>query len=255
MKKSNKITILYIISSILLFVTLVGGGVYGVYLSVGFNFVRSRINGISNVGANASNVSFGGNANFSTSMTGVIVLSVVLIVLAVFDFVSLIRQIVFFKQFKAVRESSVEKSVERKVKSKGIVIFFAFLIDFISIGVGVAGFFLNAKTFVGNGSVWILYLIDGLVALFALMSFVLLIIKLKKIKTENQNNRNLSKKKDSDLNKKDVCLKLDIDKIEYDLLKLKHLKSSKVISSEEFEILRKKLFNIEEFDDGVKKEK
>ncbi|MBO5344907.1 MAG: hypothetical protein J6A51_03320 [Clostridia bacterium] len=255
MKKSNKITILYIISSILLFVTLVGGGVYGVYLSVGFNFVRSRINGISNVGANASNVSFGGNANFSTSMTGVIVLSVALIVLAVFDFVSLIRQIVFFKQFKAVRESSIEKDVEKKIKSKGVVIFFAFLIDIISIGVGVAGFFLNAKTFVGNGSVWVLYLIDGLVALFALMSFVLLIVKLKRVKTENKNNLCLSKKKDFDLKKMDACFKFDIDKIEYDLLKLKHLKSSKVISNEEFEILRKKLFNIEEFEEVSKEEK
>ena len=100
-----------------------------------------------------------------------------------------------------------------------------------------------------------MYLIDGLVALFALMSFVLLIVKLKRVKTENKNNLCLSKKKDFDLKKMDACFKFDIDKIEYDLLKLKHLKSSKVISNEEFEILRKKLFNIEEFEEVSKEEK
>ena len=92
MKKSNKTTIFYIISSLLLFTSLIGGGIYGVYISMGLSFVR---NGISNISGDniARNVSFGGSVNFSYSMIGVIILSILLIVISIFDFILLIKQV------------------------------------------------------------------------------------------------------------------------------------------------------------------
>ena len=117
MKSSNKLTISYVIISLLLFLTLMAGGVYGVYVSVGLNFVRSSVGNASfgDVGG-VSNVSYGGTVNFSPSMTGIIVLSVGLIVLAVLDLIAMIKQIIFFRQFKFVRESKIEAGIERKIK-------------------------------------------------------------------------------------------------------------------------------------------
>ncbi len=255
MKKSNKISVFYFLSSISLLVILIFGGVYGVYISVGLNFVRGTVSNVTEAGK-ASNVAFGGSVNFQSSMTGVVILSIILIILAVFDIVSLVKQVIFFKQFKVVRESSLEQSIEKKVKSKGSVIFFAVLIDVLSIIAGVAGVFINARTFVGNNISWVLYLVDGAVAVLALFSLIFLIIKLKKLKKnktediENINQISGQKKLITRPVNKVVADKdeetmdnFDIDEIEYSLLKLKHLKSTKIISSDEFEFLRSKILN------------
>ena len=75
---------------------LAAGGVYGIYVSVGLNFVRSSLSNVTGgSGVGASNVSFGGTVNFESSMLGVIVLSIVLIILAIIDLISLIKQIIF----------------------------------------------------------------------------------------------------------------------------------------------------------------
>ena len=85
MKKSNKISVIYVCCSLLLLGALLFGGVYGIYVSVGLSFMRSSVSnvteGVQNMGVN--NVSYGGSVNFSSSMVGVIILSIVLIVLAI----------------------------------------------------------------------------------------------------------------------------------------------------------------------------
>jgi len=263
MKKSSKVSAFYILSSISLLLVLVIGGIYGVYVSVGLNFARSNMSNITGgagtmAGAGTTaNVSYNGSVNFNTSMTGVIILSIVLVVLAIFDIISLIKQVVLFKQFKVIENSTIENKIEKKVKSKGAVIFFAGLIDILCFAVGIAGIFLNSRAFVGNTVSWVLYLIDGLVSLFALVSFILLIVKLKNRNKKNNNkdndkhmqsNKNENYPKNSNIKQIDfeVVHKFDIDEIENKLLKLKHLKSSKMISSEEFERLRRRYLNIDD---------
>ncbi len=242
MKKSNKISIFYILSSVMLLGVLFFGGVYGVYISVGLNFVRSSISNISN-SAGASNVAFGGTVNFESSMTGIIILSISLVILAIFDLISLIKQIVLFKQFKVVRNSKFEENLESKTKSKGGIIFFAGLIDVLSLIVGVVGIFLNARTFVGNNLSWVLYLVDGLVVILSIISLVLLIIKIKQSKSsieehcKKHNRQSFSNHKDA----LDNDNEFNIDKIEYSLLKLKYLKSNRIISADESEILRNRI--------------
>lgn len=243
MKKSNKVSIFYILSSVALLGVLLFGGIYGVYISVGLNFVRSSISNISDGMAGASNVAFGGTVNFESSMTGIIILSIVLVILAILDIISLVKQIVLFKQFKMVRNSKFEETIENKTKSKGGVIFFAGLIDVLSLIVGVVGIFLNARTFVGNNLSWVLYLVDGLVAILSIISLVLLIIKIKQSKKYMEEHR----KKHSIKSSSNYMGRLvsendfDIDRIEYSLLKLKYLKSNRIISSEESEILRNRI--------------
>lgn len=247
MKKSNKVSIFYALSSLSLLLVLIVGGIYGIYVSVGLNFARQNMANVAgNPAGGATNVSFGGTVNFETSMVGVIILSMALIVLAIFDLVSLIRQIVLFKQFKMIRESSIEKTVEKKVKSKGVVIFFAILIDLISIALGVVGLFINGKSFIGNNLAWLFYLIDAFIILFALASMILLIIKLKKHKNIMAEKKAVSleskqKQDRQDDSKKYKVTNYDVDEFEYKLLKLKHLKTSKIISSEEYKSLRDKL--------------
>ena len=254
MKKTNKISVFYIISSVALMLVLLVGGVYGVYVSVGLNFVKSSVNNFAeNVAGQATNVSFGGAVNFESSMTGVIILSIFLIVLGVFDIVSLIKQVIFFKQFKAVRESKIEQNIEKKVKSKGGVIFFAIVLDILSVLAGVAGIFINARSFAGGNVVWVLYVIDALVAILAVLSFVFLIIKLKKAKKimkENQNENSGQICVDECLEKVNANMcdyekQIDIDDIEYQLLKLKYLKSSRIINSDEYEKLRQKVIGFQ----------
>ena len=127
--KNNKLSFFYITTSVLLFATLFAGGIYGIYVSVGLNFMRSNMSNISGgVVGDVSNVSYGGAINFSPSMTGVIVLSIVLVVLSLFDFVALIKQIVFFRQFKVVKDSCLEKKIASKVKSKSSVLIFVCII-------------------------------------------------------------------------------------------------------------------------------
>ena len=93
-----------------------------------------------------------------------------LIVLAIFDVVSLIRQIVLFKQFKSINNSAFEKQIEHKVKSKGAVVFLAILIDLLSVAVGVVGIFINSRSFVGNNYAWLFYMIDILIIVFEIFS-------------------------------------------------------------------------------------
>lgn len=248
MKKSNKISMFYIISSIALFIALIGGGCYGVYLSVGLSFVR---NGISNItDAGAMNVSFGGTVNFSYSMIGVIVLSIGLIVLAIFDLVSLIKQMVLFKQFKLLKNSSLEKSIEKKVTSKSKVIFFAILIDVISFIVGIVGIFLNIKTFPSASMCFALYLIDALVSILAVVSIVLLVVKLNNLKANKESVKEelkiVTKKQDNtnlENDESQASDDYDINEIEYKLLKLKQLKTSKIISATEYDKLRNQVLN------------
>ena len=247
MKKSNKLSLFYVIVSFVLFVTLLGGGVYGVYISVGLNFVRSNVSNVTNgIASNvASNMSYGsGFATGNNSMFGVIALSVALLVLAVFDLVSMIKQIVFFKQFKVIKNSTIEQVIEKKVKTKKSVLVFAFIIDTLSFVVALVGLFLNARSFSGIGSVWVLYLIDGAVCLFSIISVVLLIAKYNKAKKSHREQ--LEKNKDDKVKlKNDNVLQFNfadnVDKLEYCLLKLKHLKTSKIISLEEYSKLRSEI--------------
>lgn len=260
MKKSNKLSVVYILCSVTLFAGLLFGGIYGIYISVGLNFVRSSVSNVADVGSGASNVAFGGTVNFESSMTGVIILSIALIVIAVFDLISLIKQIILFKQFKMVRTLKFEKSMEKKVKSKGSVVFFAVIIDVLSIIAGVVGIVLNARAFVGNNISWVLYVTDGAVALLALVSLILLIVKLKQSKNDKNTNEKKSRTKEEKQTEEDdefglsqkLCL--DIDRLEYALIKLKYLKSTKIINADEYLRLREKILkkdkeqNIEDLD-------
>lgn len=262
MKKSNKVSAFYVISSLCLLLVLAAGGIYGIYVSVGVNFARSTMSNMTgSVSEGISNYSYGGTVNFQGSMVGVIILSIVLVVLAVLDIISLAKQVVLFKQFKIVRESKVEQKIEKKIKSKGAILFFAVLIDILSLGVGIAGIFINSKAFVANNISWALYLIDGLVSLFALISLVLLIIKLKQLKKHKEDGNLKSSKDDEEENCEmetdnnsesqkgwfniSTSENLDVDGMEIKLLKLKYLKSCRLINSDEYESLRKKILNIE----------
>ena len=250
--KNNKVSFFYIASSVLLFVTLLAGGLYGVYVSIGLKFMRSNIENIAgDVAGSISNVSYGGTVNFSPNMTGVIILSIILVVLSVFDFIALMKQIVFFKQFKIVKESCLEKKIESKVKSKSSVIIFVCLIDILSIVAGVVGFFVNVRNVNGGSGVsWVLYLIDALVTIFALISLVLLFVKIKQIKKfkkEQFKNEQYSGHVKKEIVEKDKILDINdfnVDKFEYILLKIKHLKSSRIITDEEYKIIREKLIGI-----------
>lgn len=245
MKKSNKVSIFYVLSSLSLLLVLIAGGVYGIYVSVGLSFVNNSMQNVVGVPAGAaSNVSIGGTINFEYSMVGIIILSIALIVLAIFDVVSLIRQVVLFKQFKVIKNSSFEKQVEQKVKSKGAVVFFAVLIDLLSIAVGVVGIFINSRSFVGTNLAWLFYLIDAFIILLALMSMIFLIMKLRAAKKNIEESHIQLKQRASDEHDDSTLSKskdYDIDEIEYKLLKLKHLKNSKIISNEEYKGLRDEL--------------
>ncbi|MBR7172308.1 MAG: hypothetical protein IKD36_00760 [Clostridia bacterium] len=263
MKKSNKVSLFYILSSVALLLVLIFGGVYGIYVSVGLNFMKQSVANVAGAPGSASNVSIGGTVNFEYSMVGVIFLSIALVVLSIFDLVSLIRQIVLFKQFKVVRESVIEKGIEKKVKSKKSVVFFAILLDVISIVVGVVGLFINSRSFVGNNYAWLFYVIDILIVVLALASLILLIIKLRSFKksiSEIQQERAKREKdkqaSDERISKTIKVSDYDIDDFEYKLLKLKSMKNSKVITPEEYKVLRAKLLKENNFlSKSLKKEK
>ena len=253
MKKTNKTSFIYIISSVSLLLLLIFGGCYGIYVSVGMDFIRRGVSTIADTGA--TNVSFGGMVNFETSMFGVIILSVILVVLAVLDFVSLIKQISFFKQFSIVKNSTIAQTIEKKNKRKGKTIFFAFFIDILSLIAGVLGIFINMRTFPNGNMVWIIYVVDGLIALLSVISIIFLIIKIKQVKKiEKEIMNNISsgnnKVSDNDIKEnndeekekvKEYLEDFNLNKIEYKLLKLKQLKSSKIINNDEYEFLRKNI--------------
>ena len=262
--KSSKVSVFYVMTSLALLVALIFGGVYGIYVSVGPTFAKSSVSNLTNISRSAE-VSYGGSVNFQSSMTGVILLSIVLIVLAIVDLVLLIRQIVFFKQFKYVKNSGFEQKIEKKVKSKGVLIFFVCLFNVLTFCVGIAGIFVNARAFVGNNVSWVLYVVDSLVSIFALISFVLLLKKLGQLKKKkkqyegnsqieqtNQTQIEIDKSKDvkDELgDKENINNKfenLSINELEYKLLKLRLLKSSKIITADEYHALRKQILKIDE---------
>lgn len=254
MKKSNKLTFFYVISSVSLFLVLLFGGVYGVYVSVGLNFVRSNSVPNEMVGNNngLANVSFGGSVNYSPSMIGVIFLSIILIIIAVFDFITLIKQVIFFKQFRAVEKSKLTKKIESKTPSKGSVIFWTFVVDILSLIAGVAGLFINNRSFVGGNEMsWLFYLVDGLVSVLSLLSIILLIIKLKNKATEknlkkinNEKQTNSGSKSTALKNKKSVGTK-EISQMEYNLMKLDSMRKNKIVTEEEYKKIRKQILNFD----------
>lgn len=241
MKKSKKITIFYAISSLALFLILAGGGAYGLYLSVGVNYINST--GFSSVLPRT----YARNQNITNTITGsgvgglgigTIILSCVLILLALLDVFALIKQIIYFKKI-----NSSNGLGRNKIKATPII--FAFVIDVLSLVVSVWGIVLGFQGYAGNGFSWIFYLINGLIGLFAVISMVLLVMKLKQksTKAENQFCELLGDKEFS------------IDRLEYELIKLKHLKSSKIISADECEMLRSAIiekYHLEELDKKIK---
>ncbi len=251
MKKSNKITFFYVISSVCLFLVLLLGGVYGVYVSVGLNFVSGASpNMVENEGV--SNVSFGGNINYSPSMTGVIFLSIILVIISIFDFITLIKQVIFFKQFKAVKNSKATKKIERKIPSKGSVIFWTFFIDIVSFIVGIVGLFINNRSFAFGGDMgWLFYLIDSLVSVLSLLSIILLISKLKSkaiSKSKTADNRS-KQKSNNQYNLKTASIKdgldsKEINQMEYNLLKLDSMKKNKIVTEDEYKKLRRKILDL-----------
>ncbi len=255
MEKSNKITVFYVISSVTLFLVLLLGGVYGVYVSVGLNFVRSNTPVGDYAGENGiANVSFGGNVNYSQSMVGVIFLSIILVVISIFDFFTLIKQVIFFKQFKAVNNANLTKKIESKTPSKGGVIFWTFIVDILSFIAGIAGLFINNRSFAGGNEMsWLFYLIDSVVALLSLLSIVLLIVKLKNKAIEK---KKFSGKKEKSIVgngeqktrirvKKEVLDSKDFSQMEYNLMKLDSMRKAKIVTEEEYKKIRKKILNFD----------
>lgn len=251
MKKSNKITVFYVISSVALFLVLLFGGVYGVYVSVGLNFVRGTVETpVENNGI--SNVSFGGNVNYSPSMTGVIFLSIILVVISIFDLITLIKQVIFFKQFRAIKNSKLTKKIEQKTPSKGGVIFWTFIVDILSFIAGIFGLFINNRCFAGGNEMsWLFYLIDSLVSILSLLSIILLISKLKNKAVSNaQSKRNHSQKfvgarAKNDVSKNSETLdSKEINQMEYNLLKLESMKKNKIVTDEEYKKLRRKILEL-----------
>lgn len=243
MKKSKKLTVFYCLASIALFLSLLIGGGYGIYVSVGLNFARSSVPNIAENGM-ASNVSITGNMNYTPSMTGVIILSVILIILAIFDFVSMIKQIVFFKQFKIIKNSKFEKNIEKKTKSKGSVIFWTILIDLLSLAAGVAGIFINNRSFAGKSNFsWVFYAVDIAVSVLALLSIILLIAKLKtKSKLGEKGSEKTKRASSTQSGRKNYRVSAgDINQMEYNLVKLEALKKSKMVSVDEYKKLRKQV--------------
>ena len=253
MKKSNKLTVFYVISSVSLFLVLLLGGIYGVYVSVGLNFVRSNSvpNEIAGGNNGLANVSFGGSVNYSPSMVGVIFLSIILIVIAVFDFITLIKQVIFFKQFKAIERSSLTKKVESKTPSKGSVIFWTFVVDILSLVAGISGLFINNRSFAyGNEMSWLFYLVDGLVSVLSLVSIILLIAKLKNKATEkrlsqNPKQKNVFQNSENKNKKKKKVDSNEIAQMEYNLMKLESMKKGKIVTDDEYKKLRKQILSFE----------
>ena len=247
MKKSNKVSVFYVLASIALFLVLLIGGGYGVYVSVGLNFAKSSVPNIAEGGGGVSNVSIAGTVNYSPSMTGIILLSIGLVVLAIIDLTILIKQIVFFKQFKAVRNSKIEQKIERKIKSKGIVIFWTFVIDIVCFAVGILGVFVNGRSFAGRSNFsWFFYTVDIAVSVLSLLSIILLIIKLKGKKKESElGSKPIEHHKIEAIKESSRPLEAkDINQMEYNLIKLESMKKGKLISDEEYKKIRKKILNL-----------
>ena len=250
MKKSNKLSFFYVISAVGLFLTLLIGGGYGIYVSVGLNFVRSSVPGVTENGG-VSNVSFGGSVNYTPSMTGVIFLSLILVVLAIFDFISLIKQVVFFKQYKVIKNSELEKKIESKTKSKGAVIFWTILLDVLSLVAGIVGIFINNRSFAGKSNFsWVFYAVDIAVSVLSLLSIILLIAKLKNKASETNPTKNKTEKKqeiDDEPKRKQTPKKTinakEINQMEYNLIKLEAMKKGEIVSDEEYKKLRRKIIN------------
>ena len=142
-----------------------------------------------------------------------------------------------------VKNSSLEKGVEKKVKSKGVVIFFAVLVDLISVTLGIVGICLNGRSFAGNNYAWIFYVVDIVIIILSVMSIVFLVMKLRALKPEKQNYvrelvKNQNTEESKNLGSKSNKTKYDIDEFEYKLLKLKNLKNSKVLTKDEYERIR-----------------
>lgn len=250
MKKSNKISVCYIICSLSLLFALIFCGGYGIYISVGLSFMRSTVSNVAGSSGEVKTVSYGSVASFESSMTGVIILSIAILLLAVFDIVSLIKQISLFKQFK-IAETLDDKLGGKKKSKRGLVIGFAVLVDLLSIVLGISGIFINIRSFSSTNITWVLYAVDALISLLALVSLVLLLVKVSIKKKQSSSPLKVNTQqsiKGTEQPVKNVNISttnnLDIDEVEYILIKLKNLKTMKMITPYEYYQMRSKFLNV-----------
>lgn len=252
MKKSNKISVCYIICSLSLLLALIFCGGYGIYISVGLSFMRSTVSNVSGNTGGVRTVSYGSVASFESSMTGVIILSVAILVLAVFDIISLIKQVSLFKQFK-IAQTLEEKIGGKKKFKRGLVIGFAVIVDLLSIALGIIGIFVNLKSFESTNITWVLYAVDALISLLALVSLVLLLVKISLKKRQANagegakvnDKANIETKARPKKENGPAVNNFDIDEVEYILIKLKNLKTMKMITPYEYYKMRSKFLNID----------
>ena len=127
------------------------------------------------------------------------------------------------------------------------MIFWTFFLDVVCIIVGILGLFINGRSFAGKSNFsWVFYAVDIAVALFALLSMILLIIKLKNRKKdlEELKDKHSQIEKQKNIATKQKFEPKEINQMEYNLIKLEAMKKGKLISQDEYKKLRKKILNL-----------
>lgn len=184
------ITVFLIISTLMLSLALVIGGVYSLYVSIGFSFLQGSAVG----GVNTSALYTYSNSGYGTgggSLVGLIITSIIMLGLGVAMGVIFFKQLPLYRQIKLIAKMPNVKYKHYSAQVKKSVIAFSIIAYFACVGFCIFAIVVASRQPLSTNYKWVVLLAYSIVLLLAIASMTLMFIKLaqlSKIKKQLKNN-------------------------------------------------------------------
>ncbi len=189
-KPKKSLTIFLICCTMLLSLACLGAGVYSLYISIGFRFLRRSAVG----GLNTSALYTYSNSGYTTgggTMIGLILVSLVMLGLGIGMTIIFFKQLPLYKQIKLVAKLPTIKYKDYSKKVRKSVIVYSIISYIVCIGFSIFAIVVAFKSEISPNYLWIVVSAFAAVLALSISSMVLMFLKLgqlSKIKKKLKSN-------------------------------------------------------------------
>ncbi len=180
------VTFMLIFCTMALCGVLFGGGIYSLYVSIGFKFLSNN----TFAGINTTSLYTYSNSIYGTGtgrMVGLIIISIIMLGLGIGMAVIFFKQLPLFKQIKLIRNLPTVKYKEFKQQTRKGVIIVSIIAYIVCIAFSVFAIIVASRSGLAYNYVWAVIIWYFLVLLLSIVSMIIMIVKivqLSKIKRQ-----------------------------------------------------------------------
>lgn len=179
-KPKKKITVFLIMCTLLLSLSLIGGGIYSLYISIGFRFLqRSAIGGLNT--SSLYTYSTSGLGTGSNTMFGMIIISLIMMGLGFGMIVIFFKQLPLYKQIKFIAKMPNVKYKDYSKQVKKSVITYSILAYIICIAFCIFAIISAFRSGIASNYIWVVVIMFGIVLALSISSMVLMFVKLAQL--------------------------------------------------------------------------